>query len=115
MKKGTKGAKTSTKTANLQAKNDADVQARITNEKALKYIYPASCEEGKDKDEVLEKRKRFRQRVRKTIESFMGKIGKLQAAGNTKENKEALKELRAKLGEYEAQVYTPEFIASQAA
>lgn len=103
-----KGAKT-TKEEKLQKNTNKAAEAKITEKKELKYIYPASCEEGKNKDEVLVRRKAFRQSVRAKIARFEKNIAKLEEAKANKE-KGATKKLRETKKEFQAymeEVYTP--------
>lgn len=67
--KKTSSAKTSKK-SNLDAKNAKDIAYRISHEKDLKYIYPAETEAGKNKKEVLSKRKQYRAKVRRQTSSL---------------------------------------------
>lgn len=59
--------------------NATKVVASITEKKDLKYIYPAECETGGSKDELLERRKKFRAGVRRTIASFEKKVKNLMS------------------------------------
>ena len=108
-----KSAKLTKKAKTVKVTNEV-TEASITKEKELKYIYPASCEEGKTKDEVLIRRKAFRQTVRKNIARFEKKLLKLEKAktegekGSTTEFRKLNKELKA----YIKEVHTPTYIAA---
>lgn len=51
--------------AKLDAKNKKQIEYRITHEKELKYVYPEETESGKNKKEILAKRKQFRASIRR--------------------------------------------------
>lgn len=70
-KAGKKSAVKAAKGKALDTENKEQTKAVITSNKDLKYIYPASCEKGKNKEELLKKRKAFRQGVRAKIKSLI--------------------------------------------
>jgi len=76
----TKIGKTSAKAAGITKKSKAstkkEVTAEINSQKELKYLYPADCEIGKTKGDVLAKRKAFRQKVRNTMRKLEKEIRK---------------------------------------
>lgn len=110
-----KGAKTPKRKARLQNQTDKVVEAEITEEKELQYIYPESCEKGKSKEAILKKRKAFRQRVRKTIGRYNRQIAKVETAKANKERGAVteLKRLRKELAAYMKEVYTPGYLDAQ--
>lgn len=93
-KKKDKATKTLTDT------NASKVVATITVEKDLKYIYPQDCQEGGTKEELLERRKKFRAGVRRKVEAFEKQM-KVAMASDKPTSKEE-KEIRKVEKEYKA-------------
>jgi len=92
--------KSTSKSQKADAKVTKSAKAAITKQKQLKYNYPADCEKGKNKEEILSKRKRFRHTVRRKIGQFERNIAKVRSGkmeGSVKNLKAALKKYQAKV------------------
>lgn len=81
MKKGKRQAgETATQVQGENPKKAVAAKAtedRITEKKELKYKYPADCEEGGTKAQLLIKRKKFRHEVRKNLRNYEKKAAAL--------------------------------------
>ena len=99
LKSGKVGSKASTpkksKKADLKNANSQEVAAQITEKKDLKYIYPEDATVGKTKEEIIAKRKKFRQKVRLTLKRLSKELKRAKKAGDEKEVRRAEKALNS--------------------
>lgn len=111
-KKGSKKDKTTPAGKTLTDANANNVIAKITVEKDLKYIYPEDCEKGGTKEELLERRKKFRAGVRRKVASFEKSVGSLM--NEKKPDQAKIDAIQKEANEYFASVY-PNFKAPEPA